>query len=204
MCLAESLQYASCGCYHGCRTLFHCPRGTSHPAVCYNLETQGVAREEGFCPPCTVKNRQKESLGVLAGDDVENARRVVDRAVGGRVRVKPVAYNDLAPRHRVDRRSEDSSRDDGDLALWLRAGAFPIGNDCMTHMDTCITPPPPYQRAGGDVRTDYFEKSEERHKGSHGPGHVFADSRYPDSSTALPPPYHSTGDMSPWISVGRK
>lgn len=84
MCLAQSLQYASCACYYGHRVSSTCPRAGPNltPTACPALETQGVARTPGFCPPCRQKNRQNEALGSPpGGDGVEVAREAVRRAV---------------------------------------------------------------------------------------------------------------------------
>lgn len=84
MCLAESLQYASCACYHGLRLSSTCPRAPPNhtPTACPALSTQGVARTPGFCPPCRQRNRQNEAFGSpQGGDGVEAAREAVRRAV---------------------------------------------------------------------------------------------------------------------------
>ena len=83
MCWAESLQYTSCACYHGHRLSSTCPRAPpSLVTACSALETQGVARTPGFCPPCRQKNLQNETFGSpLGSDGVEVAREAVRRAV---------------------------------------------------------------------------------------------------------------------------
>src|SRR5690554_5922187 len=141
MCLAESIQYTTCGCYHGHRILSTCPRGGGPAGSCPAHEEQGVTRAPGLCGPCALKGVQRALLGVPAeGGDVWIARCVVARAMEA-ARARTVRGEEGPPGGPTDKCGADPGTGVAALPRDLR--------DCPCHCDCpprcpcyCHDPPP--------------------------------------------------------------